>query len=346
MAWLTIVAPQTLRYLSPYLGGGITQLAHLFSGSGGGRTLFSASTEPGYERFTAFLTPAVVGVLALVAIWPYLPRRGAGRHSRSGNRSQGVVESTWSPARIGLSWFGLLYFPSVAFILIPTGAEGARRSWAFSYVGLVVLVTPVVLAALERFRPLPTARRIGVHGLAVAVWASALVGNVAAGLDESYRFPGPFLYGSDTRSLTPELRAAAQWFAKTAPPGTRIVTDRYTGLGFVLVADAWTASASAGFPAYDLFFSSKPPSASLVEELRSSDYRYLIIDKRSATQIPVLGVYFEPDEPVDKQSGRHPISAYDIDRYTRLPWTTRVFDSENYTIYRFDFSMINQSPAG
>ena len=31
---------------------------------------------------------------------------------------------------------GLVYFPSTIFILSPTGAEGARRSWAFTWIGL------------------------------------------------------------------------------------------------------------------------------------------------------------------------------------------------------------------
>ncbi|HEX4723237.1 MAG TPA: hypothetical protein VH333_12025, partial [Pseudonocardiaceae bacterium] len=232
------------------------------------------------------------------------------------------------------------YFPSVLFILIQSGAEGARRSWAFSYLGLAVLVAPAALAIWDRMRWPELWRTITTYVTAFALWATMLVGNVAAGLDESYRFPGPYVFGSDTRSLTPELLAAANWFEQHAGSGVRIVTDRFTGLGFVLDADSWTASPSAGFPAYDLFFSATPPSAELVEELASSDYRYLIIDKRVTTDVPAIGSYFEPDEQfADLDS--HPMPAANIDRYATQPWTTRVFESDHYVIYRFDFDAIH-----
>jgi hypothetical protein len=327
-AWIVLVAPQTISYLSPYLGGGLSQLFHLFAGSGGGRTLFSASTEPGYERVFAFAAPVIIGLLALKVVVPQL-RRAKREH--------------WSAMRLGLGGFGLVYFPSVLFILIQSGAEGARRSWAFTYLGLAVLLAPAVLAIWDRVRWPDLGRTITSYVAAFALWATMLVGNVAAGLDESYRFPGPFIFGSDTRSLTPELLAAASWFDQHVGSGVRIVTDRYSGLGFVLDADSWTASPSAGFPAYDLFFSDKPPSAALVEELASSDYRYLIVDKRVATEIPAIGSYFEPDEPFAGASA-HPIPAGNIDRYQTTPWTTKVFESDHYVIYRFDFNAIGVQP--
>jgi hypothetical protein len=313
--WIVVMAPQTISYLSPYLGGGLSQLLHLFAGSGGGRTLFSASTEPGYERLLAFAAPAIIGVLVLVAVVPRLRR----------NRE------TWQAMRTALGGFGLVYFPSVLFILIQSGAEGARRSWAFTYLGLAVLVAPLALAVWDRVR--------WHHVVAFAVWMTMLVGNVAAGLDESYRFPGPFIFGSDTRSLTPELLAAASWFREHVGDGVRIVTDRYTGLGFVLNADSWTAAPSVGFPAYDLYFDGAPPSARLVQELASSDYEYLVVDKRVTTNLPAIGSYFEPDEP-SAHSEEQPVPAANIARYQHEPWTTKVFESDDYVIYRFDFDVI------
>lgn len=242
--------------------------------------------------------------------------------------------------RAALSLFGFVYFPSVFFILSPSGAEGARRSWAFSYLGLAVLVAPAVLVIWDRVRWHRLWQTITTYVTAIAVWATMLVGNVAAGLDESYRFPGPFLFGSDTRSLTPEVLATATWFDQHVGSGVRIMTDRYTGLAFVLAADSWTASPSAGFPAYDLFFSAAPPSPDLVAELASSDYEYLIVDKRVATDLPSLGSYFEGDQAITAELTQ-PIPAANINRYAKAPWTTKVFESDNYVIYRFDFAAIH-----
>ena len=75
-------------------------------------------------------------------------------------------------------------------------------------------------------------RRVSLRSGLMAALAIALVGGTAAGLDASYRFPGPFLYGSDARSVTPELLAASEWFSARFGTGNNIVTDRYTGLIF------------------------------------------------------------------------------------------------------------------
>ena len=59
-----------------------------------------------------------------------------------------------------------------------------------------------------------------------------LVGNTAAGMNPSYRFPGPAAYGSDTRSITPEVRGRREWLRATQGRDLRIVADRYSGLVF------------------------------------------------------------------------------------------------------------------
>ena len=96
-------------------------------------------------------------------------------------------------------------------------------------------------------------RRVSLRSGLVAALAIALVGGTAAGLDASYRFPGPFLYGSDARSVTPELLAASEWFSARFGTGNNIVTDRYTGLIFASFGLQNTASPSAGFPVYNLY---------------------------------------------------------------------------------------------
>lgn len=338
--WITLVAPETVGYLSPYFGGGLSQLTHLFSGSGGSRQLFSASTEPSYERLAAFTSPLVIGVLALGGLIA-LRRRMRDRGD--------WPEAPWTPMRLGLSLFGLLYFPSVPFILVSTGAEGARRSWAFTYLGLAILVTPVVLALVDSTHwPAPKGRgahRIGNRRIPAALAIGAalvlLVGNVAAGLDEDYRFPGPYVFGSDTRSITPELTGTADWFRTHIGTNQLIVTDRYTGLGFVRDANAWTAAPSAGFPTYDLYFHDGRPDANLVEELKSSGYAYLIVDRRMATELPAIGVFFEPDEPF-AYGGKDPVTVANLAQYLNYPWTTLLYQSDDYDIYRFDFGAINR----
>jgi hypothetical protein len=165
-----------------------------------------------------------------------------------------------------------------------------------------------------------------------------MVGGQSAGLEPAYRFPGPFLYGSDTRSETPELDAMAQWFLARFGPANNIVTDHYSGLVMASYGLQDTANPSSGFPVYDLY--ADPPGKPLgplflLYELQSSHYLYLVVDARMASNIPHVGVYFEPDEPVNfiSADGKS-IFAGRLAKFDTTQWMYKVFSSDNYAVYR------------
>jgi hypothetical protein len=328
--WLILVAPGTFAYLSPYFGGGLSQLFDMFSNKGGTRSLFQGATEPAYEKYASYSVPLLAFALVLIALWLWR------RTPKTVRRNE--------PMRLALMIFGLLYFPSLPFILVEFGAEGARRSWGFTYIGVATLVTPVVLTCLDRITKLRGRVLLAAGTAALLVASDAFVGNVAAGLDIDYRFPGPFVFGSDTRSVSAELVGLSAWFDQNIGPEQHIVSDRYTDLVLVRDSDAEPAAPAIGFPTYDLYFNAGPPGSYLVYELSSSGYAYLIIDKRMSHELPEVGVFFEPDEPFAYQ-GSDPITQANLDRYDFLPWTTEVFDSDDYAVYRFDFSAIHDPRA-
>ena len=125
-AWFIFVAPSTWSYLSPYLGKGFSELMQAVAGSGGSRQLFGASLSPWWEQKSAYLVTAFALGLAvggLILIW----HRIRDEHLSRGRRRALLLT-------FGL--FGLIYFPSTVFIFSPDGAQGARRSWAFTWIGL------------------------------------------------------------------------------------------------------------------------------------------------------------------------------------------------------------------
>ena len=65
-------------------------------------------------------------------------------------------------------------------------------------------------------------------GLAAAVLCVTAVGNVAVGENAYYRFPGPYVFGADARSLTPELLSLMAWLNNHAAPGETVISDRST----------------------------------------------------------------------------------------------------------------------
>jgi hypothetical protein len=334
-AWFAFVAPGTLSYLSPYLGTGLSQLMQVAMGPATGRQLFAASLSPWWEHQAAYLVTAIALCLALAGLI------GSRARIRTGMLPRG-------PRRAALAAFmllGLAYFPSTLFIFSQAGAEGARRSWAVTWIGLSMAAGPAALWltdwANRRSRPLS---RLGLRAGLLTAAAVALVGGTAAGLNSSYRFPGPFLFGSDARSATPELAAVSQWFLHRFGPGNNIVTDRYTGLAFASSGLQYTANPSAGFPVWDLYID-KPGQpigpTFLLAELGSSHYDYLVVDARMARGVPQIGIYFAPSEPASFiQPGDKSAFSGRLDKFNSAPWLVKVFQSDSYSIYR-----INLPPA-
>ncbi len=251
-AWSYFVAPRTISYLSPYVGQGFSQLLHLAQGSGGGRQLFGASLSPWWEQKSAYLV--IVFALALAV--------GGLLLMRTWIKSGGLPRGRRRALLIAFAVLGLVYFPSILFTLAPSGAEGARRTWTFTWIGL-------------------------------------------------------------------ELGT-----------GNNIVADRYTRLIFASFGLQNTDTPSPGFPTWDLYLD-KPGSpigpAYLLSELAISHYTYLIVDGRMAYEVPAQGVYFGRDEPgsLITRSGE-PIFRGRLGKFNTIPWMVKVFQSDNYSIYRLN----------
>ena len=317
-AWAGLVATGTVAYLAPSVTGGVHQLAALMRQERQSRQLFSGSTVPFYERLAAFVTPVALALGAL-----------------GGLRILWRLRRQAPPAWVGLALFGLLYFAALPLMFTVAGSEGARRTWTYSYLGLSVLVAPLLAAILVRARG--KSQRRALVTLIVLLLGAILVGNVSIQMDPEYRFPGPYVYGSDTRSLTPELLGMTTWFRATQGIDQRVVADRDCTLALANFGDELTAAASPSFPIWQLYFLPGLPDSRLVGELSASGYRYLVIDRRMSQSLPAIGVYFVPNEP-DAAMRTTPVPAAAIDKYDSLPWVTKIYSSNNLEIYRFDFT--------
>jgi hypothetical protein len=327
-AWFRFAAPATFSYLSPYARQGLAELVRVAEGAGGARQLFGASLSPQWEQKSAYFVPVFALALAIGGLFLLRARMRDGSLPRGPRRA----------FLIAFGVLGLVYFPSTVFILAPAGAEGARRSWAFTWIGLCVLAAPAVVwladwAGRRSRRWLRTGVRMGL----LAALAIALVGGTAAGLNAAYRFPGPFLYGSDTRSVTPELLGTSEWFTVRFGERNNIVTDRFTGLVFGSFGVQNPADPSAGFPAYNLYLA-KPGARItpdfLLSELQGSRYLYLVVDARMAYDVPEIGVYFEPNEPSFLTKAGKSIFFGRLGKFNTIPWMVKVYQSDTYSVYR------------
>jgi hypothetical protein len=329
-AWFVFVAPQTLAYLSPYLDQGFSQVLQIAGGSGGARQLFTSSLSPWWEQKSAYLLTVFALGLAIVGMFLIRARIKDGE-LRKGRRRALIL---------AFALLGLLYFPSTIFILSSAGEQGARRSWAFTWIGLCMLLGPAAIWLLDWVgRRAHQWLRVSLYSVLPAALAIGLVGGTSAGLDASYRFPGPFLYGSDARSVTPELLGTSEWFSARFGTGNNVVTDRFTGLIFASFGMQDTAIPSGILPTYDLYLAKpgapiEPPF--LIPNLKAQHYTYLIVDERMAYEVPEIGVYFEgPPYPFLSKTGKSLFYGR-LAKFNRMSWMVKVYQSDNYCIYRLN----------
>lgn len=321
-AWLLLAAWPTVLYLSPYAGTSVQQLGQIASQGDGGRELLAASVQPLWERGLSALAPVLIGVICLVGGWILWRER-----------------RRWLADAQALALFGLVYFPSVLFILAPMGAEGARRSWAFTYIGVALMVALVFQRKVGVW-----GRRLGERARAVVVMllvAVVMVGNVGAGLNDPYRFPGPFRWGTDTNSASAEARVIAELLGGQAG-AVRAVSDRYTGLALSAYGGIWVATPSFGFPAAELAQTDQDPTPELAAMLATSHIDYLIVDLRMSEQPAYNGDNFGNSDPLP---GRATPVQY-LERLDDVSWASRVMTTEHLRVYRLDMSALSTNSEG
>src|SRR5262249_41299409 len=153
--------------------------------------IFSHSTEPTYEQAAAVAAPIMIAVALLFA---------------------GIRWLRKPSLRSNFLWSFVLtaaYLASLPLTLTTHGENGAHFTWPSMYVGVALLPAALVIL-FELDKRSPWLKRTAATA-GVAVFAVLLVGNTGAGLSVDHRFPGPYQFGSDTLSVTPETLGFAHW---------------------------------------------------------------------------------------------------------------------------------------
>jgi hypothetical protein len=320
-AWMVVrggsAAVESIReYLMPYPESGFEQLWDVLSGETSRRTFFARSGLPAWERAAAFLAPLAVIVLGAIGI--RLLTKMA-KKPRSG---------TWA-----LAGFSLLYVVALPLVLTQTGAQGAHRSFPFTYLGIVLLAAAGLALVIGRTAT-GNHRRLASFAIA-SVIAVITIGNTAANVNEFDRFPGPWEPGADSRAITPELTDASAWL-RGYESEDRVVADLYSGTSFGVFGTVREACAVAASCPGDLeiwrFYDGQPIRQQDLDQLREDGYRFLVVDKRIGGATPRSGFWFNRDEE----------GAYDFDepyppealsRLEGFTWLTKIYSSTNFDVY-------------
>jgi hypothetical protein len=335
LGWLVSSSGRLNAYLGPYASSAGSQATTMFGGSAGstGRSLSqSLLTIPQLPRLFAFaglITPfAIIAICAIVIAAPAVLPRIAGR--------TGVSAAAWwsTPGTVMLTALAIAYAATLPLLLTPAGNQLVRRSWAWSWIGVGFVLAIAVEACVhgEVGRRWPAA---GVGAvLLTTMAAAALVSGVAYGLEE----PMPYMVGNDASVRNTELLALSRW-TRSAVPGRRITTDRYTAMALTAYGEENWVTPLARDPLWSLVGSAS--SAHELAALRSEHVAYVVVDDRMATTLPASRFWYEHAEPAWVHDRLVPPSH--LRRFDCLPFTHAVYSSAHYTVYRVDVSAYNAS---
>ncbi len=314
--WAIFVAPGTWNYLFPHVSQPFTQILKLVGiGKSTGaplRALYSGSTIPEYERIASIMAPSLISLALLFAGIRWLWKR----------RSR--VELLFSFA------LAAAYLISLPLTLIGAATAGAHRTWSSTFLGVAVLPAAlVILFALDK-------RKLWLRRTAVTLGTASLVvllvGNGAAGTPLDYRYPGPYKFGSDTLSVTPETLRLADWVRVHLGPGAHVVTDRYTAVPLTTHAAAVTPLPLPGLPIASIWYNRRPPTPPVMFTLQRQRDDYLAVDTRDTLyQTPEAPLFF-PGEPSR-------VLPRNITRFAHWPWLHLLYSSQHYRLYRINFNL-------
>jgi hypothetical protein len=253
----------------------------------------------------------------------------------------------------GFAIVGAMFFASMPMLLTNGGAEGAHRSWGYSFIGIAV----VSGAAWGHPLPATVVRRKWVQSLwsrlsrpslrfvaAGAVFTVLAMGSATLGVNLSARFPGTANVGDDARSISKEGAAVSAWMAANAPVDTPVMADRYVSLQVGSLGRMSALRPSEAFPLWDLYMSAAPVRPEVLKMLWDSKIRYLVVDSRMATTRPKLGYWFTRNEPGVRGGAPFPRAA--LDRFDCLPWLQAVYAAGPLTVYQVDRDVLRRTAAG
>lgn len=322
LTWVLYVATETLHYLGPQMLVTFEGALRFIAGEVPGRTLFGAVAgggAPAWERIvtiTATLTIVAALPAGLALLWRHYRRR---------------------PAALLLGVAALAYPVALLIRLTPAGLEVASRANSFVFIGVAFVVALVLARLVRRLTP---SRALVASPAAVGLLIVIFAGGVTLGSSWWERLPGPFVVGGESRAISPQGTAAAAWMLSELGRGNRIAADRSNGLLLGSVGDQRVVF--DGRDPIELWPLYEAPTIDSVatDTVRQGDIRYVLVDRRLSTALPMNGRYFDQAE---LEAGHQaPIPAESLAKFDGDNRVNRIYDSGVIQIY--DTSRLAHGP--
>ena len=321
LIWIATAATITIQYLTPIVGGALQSAVGLLTGQSVIRQLFVNSAGQGsaiYERIFAYGSVLIIVLIIPFGLWQWWLRY----------RGQSIS--------IALA-IAVLVYPALPLMRLSSGAwELSDRMSGFIYIAVAYIVA---LGMIEL--PLPARFSEFRKWFACVAVFIIFAGGIAAGSSPQTRLPSPYRPAAEELSIDRENIAAAQWAQAVLGPNNRMAGDRTeTILMGAYGTQRMITSSSDNVSISGLFLDDTvtPSDQLIISEAR---IRYLVIDFRISTVLPILGYYFESWEQLITPYVP-PINNLVLEKYDHVRGASRVFDSGDIVLY--DVGALQNAP--
>jgi len=300
-------------YLSEYFGGAFNDLGHIITGTSTAKPLFVGPAGQQALVWDRLLMMASVALVAFSLPFGLLSLWQQHRHNALA-------------VMFGIA--SLAYPITQMFRFTNFGSEITDRSAAFLFLPIAYVLTIFI----THFWP---TRKLSWKASSLITCAISVVflGGVILEVGPAWSaLPGPYLVVADARSVEPEGIQAASWALSHLGPNNRVATDRINQILMGTFGDQRVETALDDNVGISPVFFSSQFGPQEVAILRQARIRYLVVDLRLSTALPLEGFYFEPDEPAAFRLTR-PISSVALTKFSTIPQINRVFDSGDIVIY-------------
>ncbi len=319
LAWLNLIASQTIPYLEYPLTRAAISIVQIITGEETSRQLFvstAGNVAPLWERSTGILSvllPLLGLPFGLRAVWQ--------RYRKN------YAVLVMALAAVG-------YFGMVALRLSPAAWESGNRASEFLFVGLALVLA---LGALELWSG-RWAGRLS-RGLVTACVAVIFVGGAIAGWSPDIRLSRPFVVTAEGHVLEPPGLAAARWSLANLSQGNNMAAD-VSNAAYQLDFGGQFAMTGATHAIREMLQDNMVRSWE-VQSLQDFKISYVVMDRRQISWNNMQGLYFDQTATGDLPATALLDAAVYL-KFDGRPDVNRLLDAGNLVLY--DVRSIRETP--
>ncbi len=310
--WTAFVGRQLFSYLGPLLSDAVTGFSSAIEHHQSSRRLFHTSASQGGSSnweivvmlaaavcFCLVLVPSVLGVIR--------------KHTANG----GVLR--FLPVVVAAG------YPFAMLASLSSGSsQVGERTTTFIFFGMAIVIGLWLAARISMRRSL--LERAATLLIATVCFLGSMI--FGSGPDVTY-VPGPYLVGANQRSFSAPSLALAQWASTHLPAGSNVAADRQNGALLADFGDLNFVTNIGGLTDPTPLFFSKHFDPYDLSLIRKDRIRYIVVDLRLASSLPLFNTYIEPGEA--KPGTRLTIA--ELRKFDSVPGANRIYDNGPIQVY-------------